>query len=131
MTVEVDELACLLRATHRQAKQGDTTLSVHLYGIQYADELGEYPGKVGEVVRLAGIGDHVPAINDARKLAMHVSLGASESPPQSAPSNPLMEARVRFGVMLFTAVGLGVGLAFGFGVGWFLGVYAFAVFDGF
>ena len=72
MTAE--ELATVLRSTYERTPRGNKTLAVHLWAIEYADELNEYTGKVGEVVLLAGVGDWVAAINDARKLAKHVTL---------------------------------------------------------
>ena len=72
MTAE--ELAAALSQAYTSTPYGDKTLSVHLWAIEFADELDEYRGKVGEVVRLAGVGDWVAAINDARKLAKYVTL---------------------------------------------------------
>ena len=72
MTAE--ELAAALRKAYMSTPYGDKTLSVHMWAIEFADDLGEYRGKVGEVVRLAGVGDWVAAINDAKKLAKYVTL---------------------------------------------------------
>lgn len=68
-----DELASLLHEAYTTAPRGDKTLCVHLWAIEFADELGEYPGKVMEVIRLAGIPNYEAAINDARKLARYVT----------------------------------------------------------
>lgn len=73
-TMAADELAQELRRVYGGAPRGDKVLYVQLFAITYADELGEYQGKVQDVVRLAEIGDHVPTINDARKLAWYVTV---------------------------------------------------------
>ncbi len=66
-----EELALSLRRAYESADDGDKTLSVHLWAIQFAEELDER-GMAGVVVRLAGLRDLVPAINDAKKLARYV-----------------------------------------------------------
>ena len=73
MAMTAGELAVSLRKVYTSTPRGDKTLRVHLWSIEYADELAER-GKVNEVVRLAMIGDWVAAINDAKKLAKYVML---------------------------------------------------------
>ena len=71
--MKTEELAASLRKAYENAPQGDKTLCVHLWGIEHAEELDEYRGKVGAVVRLAEVGDWTAALNDARKLAQFVT----------------------------------------------------------
>lgn len=73
MAMTATALAESLRDAYTRAPRGDKTLQVHLWSIQFADELAER-GKVSEVVRLANVGDWVAAINDGKKLAKHVTL---------------------------------------------------------
>lgn len=71
--MDATALADSLRQTRENAPHRDMTLHMHLWAIQHAEELGEYPGKVDEVARLLGV-KCAPAINDGRKLAGYVCL---------------------------------------------------------
>lgn len=51
-----DELArALRRATEKGALKLEKMVHIILFGIKYADELNEYPGKAIEVVRSSGV----------------------------------------------------------------------------
>lgn len=67
-----EELAVSLRRAHESAPHNEKTLSVHLWAIKHAEDLGER-GMAGAVIRSAGIGEWAATLNDMTKLARHVA----------------------------------------------------------
>lgn len=71
------ELACLLRrAAEKGALKEEKMAHIILFGIKYADELAEYPRKVGDVVRRSKVmpADGTSEVRHGLKLAKYVSL---------------------------------------------------------
>ncbi len=71
----IDEAASELRKMYFSADDGDKSLSVVLFGLKYAAELGGDLLSVPEVIRRSGIPlNYSPMVNMGRKLARHVAL---------------------------------------------------------
>lgn len=73
--MEKMELAKILRERYEKAKRNEAAMEIHLFGIEYADEIreGNYP--VIELVELAGIGKGYAAeVSKGVKLASHVKI---------------------------------------------------------
>ncbi len=70
--MQTEQLATLLKAACEQAPHGERVATMHLFGIQYADEL---KGRFHEVAELSGIGRSFGAeLGKGAKLAPYVSL---------------------------------------------------------
>ena len=73
--MEKEQLAGILRERYEKAKRNEASMAVHLFGIEYANEIqeGRYP--VSELVELAGIGKGYAAeVSKGMKLAPHVKI---------------------------------------------------------
>ena len=73
--MEKEELAKILKERYENAKRNEAAMEIHLFGIEYADEIreGNYP--VTELVELAGIGKGYAAeVSKGMKLASHVRI---------------------------------------------------------
>ncbi len=76
-----EELARLLSsAAEKGVLKKEKTVHLILFGIKYADELNEYRGKVGEVVRLSGVWTEPSTVevNQGKTLAKYVSLNEDD-----------------------------------------------------
>ncbi len=49
------ELGRILSEMYRDAPEGEATTMIHLFGIRYADEIGDCGAPVTEIVRLSGL----------------------------------------------------------------------------
>ena len=72
MAMTVDEAANILKCMYRNAPDGKKALSVHIFGIKYADELAEL--SVNEVATRAEIPGYAAEINKGRNLAEYVKI---------------------------------------------------------
>ena len=73
IAMTLDEAAETLAREYGAAKRGEMVLSIHLFGIKYADEIGglSVPG----IVRKSGLSDtYVTEVHKGIKLAKHVRL---------------------------------------------------------
>ena len=50
-----EELAAILRARYEAAKRNEATMEVHLFGIEYGDEIKANGYKISDIVELAGL----------------------------------------------------------------------------
>lgn len=70
-----EELARILRRRYKSAKCKEITLQVHLFGIEYGDEIRKSRYKISRIVELSGLDKGFSAeVSKGVKLAPYVSL---------------------------------------------------------
>lgn len=73
--METRELAKILNEMYFGAEDGETVAAIHLFGIQFADQIKESNLSCKEIARLAGIPEtYGTEINKGRKLAKYVAV---------------------------------------------------------
>lgn len=73
MRMNVDEAARRLKAMYEKASEGDKAVSIHLFGIECAEELKDLP--LNEIVIRAGVPDsYRTEIRKGIRLAQYVTL---------------------------------------------------------
>ena len=73
--MDIEELALILRERYEKAKRNEASMEVHLFGIEYAEEIRESDYKVAELVELAGISKGYAAeVSKGMKLASRVKI---------------------------------------------------------
>lgn len=70
-----EELAGKLKDMYENASDGEVVLSVHLFGIKYAEEIKKGEASAAEIAKLAGISEkYGTEINKGCRLAKYVEL---------------------------------------------------------
>ena len=73
--MEKEELARILRERYERAKRNEASMEIHLFGIEFANEISEGDYTVAELVELAGIAKGYAAeVSKGVKLAKRVEI---------------------------------------------------------
>lgn len=73
--MEKEELARILRERYERAKRNEASMEIHLYGIEFANEIIEGDYTASELVELAGIAKGYAAeVSKGVKLAKRVEI---------------------------------------------------------
>ena len=70
-----EKLSILLRDRYEKAKRNDATLQIHLFGIEYANEIRKSNYPVTKIVERAGIGKgYASELSKGMKLSEYVRI---------------------------------------------------------
>jgi hypothetical protein len=70
-----EELAAKLKEMYFDSKDGEAAVSIHLFGIKYADQIKESGASPAGIAKLAGVPDsYATEISKGCKLARYVVL---------------------------------------------------------
>lgn len=65
-----EQLAIILRERYEAAKRNEASMQVHLFGIDFGEEIRERGFKISDIVRLAGLGKgYVSEVSKGVKLS--------------------------------------------------------------
>lgn len=73
--MELVDLSKKLKSMYENALKGEKAVSIHLFGIEYADEIKMNNYSISEIVELAGISkSYVVEVNKGINISKHVTL---------------------------------------------------------